>query len=686
MPTSAFHPHHSRQYAPTPPQVATPPRQAPLPKLTATPRQTPTVEVRIPQPAPASLDHTQLLLSLADEYIAAAHSIGSRVALARPEAEEDKYYKLMATGLGCMESVLKNFRLHPRMEATLVLKYAGLLYQETDNALEVETILSRGITLCERHRLIDLKYSMQHLLARVLFKTNHSAALKSIDNVLRVAEAYNHIVWIYAFRFLRASLSMKSGLHGELLSAQNNLRNVASIAEKQGDSAVYVAASAIEAMVHLHILNSDSVEQAQRAIASARSLQLQLSTRELGQIVALLDLVDLACNLRTYKPDQAVAKMRDMQAIMDSAVNGDNGRDDGSFAILIQRTTGGQTTASTGGIFRKYADGRDMLTVSWMRRRDLWTLGYFVSGVTALLKNPTEDKAESYLREGLKLTRESLNKPDLTPVSVQGACERMEWHLLLDWHLRMHQAFLACNKSDWRSARSHIASLSNTIPQPFNEQRKSMERFVTYLNGVVEQGTGNIEAALEQFQLLRNYRSTGRDAQADLSILASMNSLLILRDPRHPKHDQADDLLRSLEPQCLTHPSKSIISAFYLLRAISHSKESSIIKMKQCIQQALHAAKSVSNNQLLCISMNYMTAMFFTNIIGEQAEKSAKAGRSLAKRAGNSLWTCVADGMLAGTYDKHGNVEGAAWTRHEAEQLIPTLPEPLKQAQYPSGV
>lgn len=198
---------------------------------------------------------------------------------------------------------------------------------------------------------------------------------------------------------------MQSGSHADLTAAVHTLHEVSSLSEKLGDLAIYVASTTMLAMIYLRLMNSDSIEQAQRAIASARSFQLQLTVDELGQMVALLDLIDLACNLQSYKPDQAVNKMRDLQAIMDSAVNTDNTRDDGTFSILIQRSPSAQLTGMTGGIFQKNVDGRDRLSISWMRRRDLWMLGYYLSGVTALLKNPTEDKAESYLKEGLKLTR-----------------------------------------------------------------------------------------------------------------------------------------------------------------------------------------------------------------------------------------------------------------------------------------
>jgi hypothetical protein len=86
---------------------------------------------------------------MADEYLNTAHSHGTNVALLR-DMELEEYYRLVATGLGCLEAVLKNWRLQPRVEALVRLRYARVLFEETDNDLEAETALSKGIDLCER--------------------------------------------------------------------------------------------------------------------------------------------------------------------------------------------------------------------------------------------------------------------------------------------------------------------------------------------------------------------------------------------------------------------------------------------------------------------------------------------------------------------------------------------------------
>jgi len=53
------------------------------------------------------VDYQVLLLSLADEYLNAAHRQGTQTALLSHPADVEEYYKLVSTGLGCLEAVLK---------------------------------------------------------------------------------------------------------------------------------------------------------------------------------------------------------------------------------------------------------------------------------------------------------------------------------------------------------------------------------------------------------------------------------------------------------------------------------------------------------------------------------------------------------------------------------------------------
>lgn len=104
------------------------------------PKQAPVVEV----------DKAQLLVSLAEEYFASAHELAPTIVLSSSESNIEQYDELITTGLGCLAAALKKLKLSPRVEAKIRLRYAGVLFEETENYMEAETTLSHGISLCDR--------------------------------------------------------------------------------------------------------------------------------------------------------------------------------------------------------------------------------------------------------------------------------------------------------------------------------------------------------------------------------------------------------------------------------------------------------------------------------------------------------------------------------------------------------
>jgi hypothetical protein len=63
--------------------------------------------------------------------------------------------------------------------------------------------------------MLDLKYSMQHLLARMLHKTNPKASLKAVDGMIQDVEAY--VISPFSTDFLIANvLSDTATLHGSI--------------------------------------------------------------------------------------------------------------------------------------------------------------------------------------------------------------------------------------------------------------------------------------------------------------------------------------------------------------------------------------------------------------------------------------------------------------------------------------
>lgn len=328
------------------------------------------------------------------------------------EADVDQYYSLISAGLGCIESVLKNWKFpDPKIEARLQLRYANLLLEETENDGELQDLLTRGITLCERNRLVDLKYSMKHVQARSLFRTHPRSALKMVDQMVELTETYAHYSWMYVFRFLHLSFSLQLP-RPDLSAALQQLRRTSQHAEKQRQYPILATCSAIEALVHLRSGQADSADNFQRSLAAARTHQLNREVTDISQIATLLDCLDLCSDLINGKPDQLSDKMTVMQRALDGGKRKTS--PDGSFSVPTAETAPDDISLDTGGIIERTDDGKRAIVFQWLRRSELFALGYILSGLACSSKNSIDHKSERYVVEGDKLTT-SKRCADSTP-------------------------------------------------------------------------------------------------------------------------------------------------------------------------------------------------------------------------------------------------------------------------------
>ncbi|KAL2871286.1 uncharacterized protein BJX67DRAFT_369561 [Aspergillus lucknowensis] len=685
-----------------PPVPVTPPVPSPKPVQVLIPAPSPDVQQKIqrpppkkqtqkqptqqpePKPAKPAIDYQVLLLAMADDYINAAHVHGTTVALLRREMELEEYYRLVATGLGCLEAVLKNWRLQPRVEALVRLRYARILFEETDNDLEAETALSKGIDLCERNRMLDLKYSMQHLLARMLYKTNPKASLKAVDGMIQDVEAYRHSAWEYAFRFLRVSLSLSSFGHQESTSALQHLHKISNMANRHGDRAVSVMSAIIEALAHLQQgSSSDSIEQAQRAIAVARSHQLNDELRHIPQLTTLIQIVDICCSLLEYDVNQSSQKLKVLQDLMDARLGDSNWRSDGSFSIPLSGKSAGPSSIDTGDILQ-VQNGTLLLSFSWLPQHDLYALCYFLSSITLSCKNSYDGrKAEKFLQEGVRMLKGNFQSPQEITESLVNANRRVEWRRSLFCNLLIQQVFLACGRTDWDVASRTLKELRRETQASGDNLSDAIQCLIEYAAGTIAQATGDLEAALTAFQspllsLSSSFSKTARnDPHRDTAILAAINTVLILRDPSHPSHSNLPNLLSALESFCRASPNKYIQAAYYLLCATVQTD--STIQTKQYLQQALQSATAIGNSQITCMTLTFMSWKYFRGVVGEQAEKSARAGRAMAKKANDRLWVSVTDEMLAETLERQGKREEANGVREEGNRVTMGLPSALRR-------
>ncbi|CAO2648327.1 Nn.00g075940.m01.CDS01 [Neocucurbitaria sp. VM-36] len=638
---------------------------------------TPTKHVHTPQKAlPADL--SVMLLSAADEYVAAARSMGSLIIRDKRETDLRHYYKLMSTAMGCMEAVLKDFSMLPRDEARLRLRYATLLVEETDNTTDIDEIISKQISLCGRCRLQDLKYATMHLQARYQFKTNHRAALKSLDKPISEAETFQHITWIYAFRFLKVSLTLQIPGRVEAVSALQQLHAILAHAEKKGDRAIYVACSALEALVHLRSGAPDRLEQAQRAIAAARSLQLQVSAKQFGSFGTLIDIIDIACGIQHGMPNSQKSSSL-IEAILDENDKARAG-DSGIFTVLVERSTGGNLTFDTGGVFRKSADGRDELVFAWLPKEDLKTLCFHICA----LDQNVHEKGLSYMKEAHQRSRGALKRQTIHGMPISVALAHLNWNRLLDRHSMFTIGLIACFREDRATASEALTILRKRVAKPPHDNEEGFTRTLLYLSAINDQASGFLDSAFAAYSsdtLALPDKSSATNSRMDIGILAALNRLLIVRNPAHSKHYTGGTLIAQLQPLCENHPNQYIRMAFRLVHAIS-SEEAAINRQKTLMQTASNRAndifRSTQNREFVIMALCYFTMRFFADQVGEKSIQAIRATRQNAKLSRKPLWMAVAFGLCMSTYQRNGLLEEAHKAQLEFEAVRPQLPPALR--------
>ena len=356
-------------------------------------------------PQTASSEHASLLLSLAEEYFDHAYKLSSTPDIVLHKAELREYYNLIAAGLGCLEAVLGKCKLQPEVEATVRLRYATVLLLETENFMEAEEALSKGIDLAARYRIFDLKYNMQHLLVRVLQKTRPPAAMKYLDMSLSDAEAYRHTAWSYAFRFLKVSLHLEvqHETRQDVKAALTTLKAIISAAEKFGDTAVLAVSSVMKALVSLKGFDAEeSFEEAQRSLAIVRSLQTNPSISNFAQLNIFTAFADISCHLQQFDPNQALQKMQLLNDALATVPQGQKWMDDGQIHIPLPKERMPQCRRSD-GVIRLDHQGSLVLMINWMSKVDLENVGYLLSGMALAHRNCLDGrKSEQILQEGIR--------------------------------------------------------------------------------------------------------------------------------------------------------------------------------------------------------------------------------------------------------------------------------------------
>lgn len=479
---------------------------------------------------------------------------------------------------------------------------------------QAEETLGKGIDLCERSRLADIKYAMHHLLARLLFKKSPKAALKATEKLIKEVEALQFTHWMYAFRFLRVCFGLQASGPSETAAMLKHLAVISSTADTQRHVSVQISAATLEAVVHLRSATPDAVELAQRAMASARTHQLGAEMKGMPQVRAVLEILDLSCSLVLYDPKQTPEKMSQMHASLDPAARETGWSDNGSFSIPMLPSTNTELSLDTAGIMKTAADGMATLNLRWMTKNDIYVVGYLLSGITYLHKDE-HLKASSFLREvgrtpdvwnlhgcsadacsaqGLKLNEKSAQLQHQTQ-SLSDRTIADDVHTTLDTIARTLLVFDLCVRFDWDEARKAIDQIRSKLSAGSHALTDETSRTLLYLDAMCKQAQGDLEGALHAYQstaLAFEPDTKAKHFEKDFRVLSALNSIMILRTLGSEGVEKADTLHAAVEPYCANHENKSFSAAYYVTKAMGRDYKVTVVKTKQYLHSVSHDGTS----------------------------------------------------------------------------------------------
>ncbi|KEF61675.1 uncharacterized protein A1O9_03243 [Exophiala aquamarina CBS 119918] len=657
-------------------------------EITTKPKQ-PTAKTPELQDIPVKTDllepeYPTLLCALADDYLSIARKL--------PEVT-DEYQELVALALGCLESALANLKLQPLREAQASLRYAQVLYEETENYDEAETQLTKAIELCERHKFVDLKYEMQLLLSKVLYQSKPKAALRDIQRMIDDIQAYRHTAWQYLFRFQHVMFSLASSSFGDAHNATTQLEKISNLARQNSDSVILAFAAVIEALLHLSSSSQDAITATQSALAKARALQLNPDVEAIPQMTIVMEFIDLASSVQECNIVQTEQKRKILHDVLYDAIGNTNWRADGLIHLPIsKRSLAGVHVSTSGHIFEK--NGRYFMGFLWLLKEEAEALGFLFSADSAAHKNGHDGKAEKYAKSGLALVR-GWQQPLLSEIYEQSD-RSFIGHKLLEAQFLCLIAFMLSARGRWEKADKAVTEISQIAESLKGSFPTSMMSGMLYLRGIILQGLGNTTAALAVYQsgplalvpqqdsaphevkihhrISRAYYPAS-DATRNFRVLAAMNAAFIIQNPRHPQHHRLSSLLSSIRPIAEGSANKHIKAHYSLMVSILST---TTLTVKQYLKSAMDAGRATGSAMTTALALIYMQQKMFKGTVDEQALKCARAATHQARRWGDPMWTHVAAGLEAESLEINGLTEEAMKKKIEAESLWDGLPELVK--------
>lgn len=134
----------------------------------------------------------------------------------------------------------------------------------------------------------------------------------------------------------------------------------------------------MEALAHLKSAGVDGIEHVQRAIAAARTYQLD-NKSSIPQLIGLTHILDVICSILRGDPAQMLSTLRAMQMVMDDLLkNTAWSIENDTLTIPIDGVHKVKNLISqdTRNVLSTREDGRGQMVMSFLNKRDAYALTF----------------------------------------------------------------------------------------------------------------------------------------------------------------------------------------------------------------------------------------------------------------------------------------------------------------------
>ncbi|WBW72535.1 cohesin loading factor Ssl3 [Schizosaccharomyces osmophilus] len=380
---------------------------------------------------------------------------------------------LLTGGLRCLYAVLLDTTIEPRVELLTRKRICEILLHHTQEYADAESILNRAMLIAKQHNLVEEKFSLQLLLARIFSKTSPKAGKVLLLRCIQEAQEYAKVMemygtqgianahkWVYEFYLCCSSFQ----------GVQHISKNIHNYAKPYNHQEMILLAS---------ILNQD--------------LPMEEIPTRTHQIAVLVLITQIVKCVSEGKILQSREKLNTVHMLLESdTLKWESSHID--FTI----------------------DGETSIHLKWLSISQIYILAYLISGI-CYLPETSSGRASRFLQEGLRISG------DFVPheITVNEYFETDQWFYRIIDNIKCYLIAAHLSRSKFSKAEK-ILSL--------NEVESNV--FRNLLNGMLKHKMGNFDEAESIYRtILKN-----PDTPKDVFILSTLNLINLLQDSTEASH------------------------------------------------------------------------------------------------------------------------------------------------------